>query len=123
MKERILSIAKELIGLGYNLYATEHTADFLIKHGINAVTILGKISEPDRKPNVKEHLIGGILDLIINIPSTSVFEKYEQMLEDEYQIRSKAVELGIPVLTTYEDADVFVEGLKWLQQSEFVKLS
>jgi carbamoyl-phosphate synthase large subunit len=35
------------------------------------------------------------------------------MLYDEYQIRRKAVEMGIPVLTTIEAATSFVESLNW----------
>ena len=37
------------------------------------------------------------------------------MLEDEYQIRRKALELGIPVLTTVELADAFVNTLEWMK--------
>jgi carbamoyl-phosphate synthase large subunit len=40
------------------------------------------------------------------------------MLEDEYLIRRKAVELGVPVLTTYEAAEAFVEGLKMISKRE-----
>jgi carbamoyl-phosphate synthase large subunit len=53
------------------------------------------------------------IDFIINIPSTSTIEKYVGMLYDEYQIRRKAVEMGIPVLTTIEAATSFVESLNW----------
>jgi carbamoyl-phosphate synthase large subunit len=37
------------------------------------------------------------------------------MLYDEYQIRRKAVELGIPVLTTIESASSFTKTLEWLK--------
>jgi len=43
------------------------------------------------------------------------------MLYDEYQIRRKALELGIPVLTTPELADSFVKTLEWLQNNETTK--
>jgi carbamoyl-phosphate synthase large subunit len=37
------------------------------------------------------------------------------MLYDEYQIRRKAVEMGIPVLTTVESASSFIKTLEWLK--------
>ena len=58
------------------------------------------------------------IDFIINIPSTSTLEKYVGMLYDEYQIRRKSLELGIPVLTTTELAESFVKTLEWLQKNE-----
>nr|AIF22590.1 carbamoyl-phosphate synthase large subunit (carB, CPA2) [uncultured marine thaumarchaeote SAT1000_09_H09] len=38
------------------------------------------------------------------------------MLYDEYQIRRKSLELGIPVLSTIELAESFVKTLEWLQK-------
>ena len=40
-----------------------------------------------------------------------LFEKYVGMLYDEYQIRRKAVEMGVPVLTTVESTISFVKTL------------
>ena len=40
------------------------------------------------------------------------------MLDDEYQIRRKSLELGIPVLTTLELADSFVKTLEWLKDNK-----
>jgi carbamoyl-phosphate synthase large subunit len=39
------------------------------------------------------------------------------MLYDEYQIRRKAVEMGVPVLTTVESAYSFVRTLEWLKRN------
>jgi carbamoyl-phosphate synthase large subunit len=44
-------------------------------------------------------------------------EKYLDMLTDEYQIRRKAVEMGIPVMTTIETAISFVKTLEWLKNN------
>ena len=48
-------------------------------------------------------------------------EKYVGMLDDEYQIRRKSLELGIPVLTTIELADSFVKTLEWLKDNKTTK--
>jgi len=118
LKDRILNLTKDLIDLRFNVYATEHTAEYLKKKGGLQVKILNKISEPERKPNILDYLVEGKLELIINIPSTTVLEKFASMLEDEYLIRRKAVELGVPVLTTYEAAEAFAKGLKMLYKRE-----
>ena len=43
------------------------------------------------------------------------------MLYDEYQIRRKSLELGIPILTTIELAESFVKTLEWMQENETTK--
>ncbi len=115
----VTSIAK-LKGLGFKILATEHTAEFF-EEKIGQIGIVHKISEPERKPNIVDLLYARKIDFIINIPSTSTLEKYVGMLDDEYQIRRKALELGIPVLTTIELADSFVNTLEWLKDNETTK--
>ena len=115
----VASIAK-LKQLGFKILATEHTAEFF-EEKIGEVEIVHKISEPDRKPNISDLLYDRKIDFIINIPSTSTLEKYVGMLDDEYQIRRKSLELGIPVLTTIELADSFVKTLEWLRDNETTK--
>ena len=117
MKEQILPTGGKLRELGFRVYATEHTSDFLRQSGVADVITLYKLSEPGRRPNLKDYLAEGQLDLIVNVPSTTALEKYAEMLEDEYQIRRRAVELGIPVLTTVETASVFAQSLEWLRSN------
>lgn len=119
-KEKLLQTAVSLKDLGYKIMATEHTAEFLSEK-IGDVGIVYKISEPERKPNIADLLFERKIDFIINIPSTSTLEKYVGMLYDEYQIRRKSLELGIPVLTTPEIAESFVKTLEWLQENEPTK--
>src|SRR3972149_2313951 len=119
-KEKLLQTAASLKDLGYKIMATEHTAEFLSEK-IGDVCIVYKISEPERKPNIADLLFERKIDFIINIPSTSTLEKYVGMLYDEYQIRRKSLELGIPVLTTPEIAESFVKTLEWLQENEPTK--
>jgi len=119
-KEKLLQPISRLKNLGFNILATEHTAEFF-EEKIGDVKVVHKISEPTRKPNISDLLYERKIDFIINIPSTSTLEKYVGMLEDEYQIRRKALELGIPVLTTIELADSFVKTLEWLKDNKTTK--
>jgi len=116
-KEKLLSSIAKLKNLGFTILATEHTAEFF-EEKIGEVEIVHKISEPERKPNISDLLYDRKIDFIINIPSTSTLEKYVGMLDDEYQIRRKSLELGIPVLTTIELADSFVKTLEWLKDNK-----
>ena len=119
-KEKLVASIAKLKHLGFKILATEHTAEFF-EEKIGEIEIVHKISEPERKPNIADLLYERKIDFIINIPSTSTLEKYVGMLDDEYQIRRKSLELGIPVLTTIELADSFVKTLEWLEDNETTK--
>jgi carbamoyl-phosphate synthase large subunit len=119
-KQKLVSSIAKLKQLGFKILATEHTAEFF-EEKIGEVQIVYKISEPERKPNIADLLYERKIDFIINIPSTTTLEKYVGMLDDEYQIRRKSLELGIPVLTTIELADSFVKTLEWLKDNETTK--
>lgn len=121
LKRRILPIVRELKQLGYKIIATEHTAEFLEEREISGIEVLYKVSEPLRKPNIMEELTNGSIKLIINIPSAIALEKYANMLYDEYVMRRKAVELGIPVITNIETAYAFLMALKNINSDIAVK--
>jgi carbamoyl-phosphate synthase large subunit len=121
-REKLLHTSALLKNLGFKILATETTAEFLSEK-LGDVTVVHKISEPERKPNISDLLHEKKIDFIINIPSTSTIEKYVGMLYDEYQIRRKSLELGIPVLSTIELAESFVKTLEWLQKNETSKNS
>jgi len=118
LKRRTLNSVRKLAEMGYGIFATEHTGEFLTKHGLEKVTVLYKMMEKDRTPNISDFLAERKIDLIINIPSSIALEKFADMQEDDYKIRRKAVELGIPVLTNVENIDVFIKGLAWLRTKE-----
>ena len=114
-KEKLLPVISLMTSMDYKIMATEHTADFFEMKGIKDIQRIYKINEPERKPNIIDLLYQHKIDFIINIPSTSTMEKYLNMLNDEYYIRRKAVEMGIPVMTTFEAASSFIKTLQWLQ--------
>ena len=101
LKQQLIPIAKRLEALGFRIFATEHTAQAFIDAGLEVTTVY-KISEPGREPNLLDCLLNGTITLVINIPMSITEEKLVEMLEDEYQIRRKAVEYNVPVLTNME---------------------
>jgi carbamoyl-phosphate synthase large subunit len=116
-KEKLLPIISLTTSMKYRIMATEHTAEFIQNNNFKDIQLVYKISEPDRKPNIADLLYERKINFIINIPATSTIEKYVGMLYDEYQIRRKAVEMGIPVLTTFEAASSFIRTLQWLRDN------
>jgi len=118
-KIKLVKVAELLHKLGFTIYASEHTAEFLITNKIPVNKVLYKVKEPERKPNIIDYLREGKINLVINIPSSLTLEKYAEMLKDEYIIRRKAVELGIPVIVNPQTAYYLVRGIIWLRNNVY----
>lgn len=107
-KECAVPIAKKLLTQEFQIYATEHTAEALIENGIQC-EILHKVSEK-KQPNILDYLTDRKIKLVISIlrlEGSSV----RKALGDDYIIRRKAVEFGIPVITNLELADALVNAI------------
>jgi carbamoyl-phosphate synthase large subunit len=116
LKEALLPVAQRLLSLDLRISATEDTGAFLTERGVKGVRILHKVSEPDRLPNVMPALDRGEIDLLLNVPLSLTQAKFERMLEDEYVLRRRAVELGVPLFTSLEAFAAYVEGVAWLEE-------
>jgi len=120
MKRRVVPLAKSLRGMGFDIYATEHTADTLRRAGLNSITVLHKVKEAEKKPNILDYLLEQKVDLVINIPANNSEGGKADILEDEYTIRRLAVEFNIPVVTTLELASALVKVLKYRAAGETI---
>jgi len=122
MKRKIIPLAKSLSDLGFRIYATEHTADALHKAGLRNITVLHKVSEPSRKPNIIDYIVQHKIDLVINIPAPTANPESDVsgILRDEYIIRRLAVEYNIPIVTTLELASAIIKVLKYRKKSEII---
>jgi carbamoyl-phosphate synthase large subunit len=104
-KAAFLDSARTLQRMGTALYATEGTAAFLGEHGVQATRL--HWPSDARLPNVLECLQSRSVDLVINIPKSSA----EDELANDYLIRRKAADLGIPLITNIQLAQRFVEAI------------
>ena len=118
LKNRIVPLSIALASLGFEIYATEHTALTLHEAGLRKVTALHKISESSKKPNILDYLLNGKICLVINIPTNGDRALDQKILADEYAIRRLAVEHNVPVVTTIELASAIVEALQYLRFQE-----
>jgi len=107
-KAAMLPTMRQLYELGYKLYATFHTHEFLKEHKIEAV-LVHKIFTPELKPNLQDLLKANRFDLIINIPSHR--EDKPQEVTDGQVIRDAAVSSGVHLITSPSVAKAFVEKL------------
>jgi len=85
--------------------ATPGTAEFLASYGYEA-TVVHMPSE-HKTPDAGALLEAKLVDLVINIPKNY----QERELTDDYLIRRKAVDYGIPLLTNIQLANRLAEAL------------
>ena len=104
-KAAFLESARRLRAMAVELFATRGTAEFLRAHGIEAAML----HWPDdaRSPNTLEYIAQRRLDLVINIPKSSAQEE----LANDYLIRRKAADFGVPLITNIQLAQRFVEAI------------
>ncbi|KAK0620349.1 pyrABCN [Immersiella caudata] len=112
-KEMLPSVAK-LQQLGYKLFATSGTADFLQEHGIPVqyLEVLGP-DENDQKSefSLTQHLAKNMIDLYINLPSNNKYRRPANYMSKGYQTRRMAVDYQIPLVTNVKNAKILVEAI------------
>jgi len=104
-KAAFLGSARLLSDLGITLYATKGTADFLRANCIETIVLHWPLD--NKSPNIMEYLSERKIDLVINIPKNY----QEQELTNDYIVRRRAVDFGIPLMTNIQLAQRFAESL------------
>lgn len=111
-KKFLLPYLEKLVKEGTSevvLYATEGTSKFLARHKIRT-SLVYKISEVNKTPNIGDMLRQGVFDLIINIPNRKKI-KVGKEFSDGKLIRKGAIEAGITLITDPEVAAMVVDNL------------
>lgn len=102
-KPCITEIAAKFEKLGFKLYATSGTAAFLRKSGLK-VRIVNKIHE--NADNILTLFESGVIQYVI-----SSSKKGKDPARDSVKIRRKAVQMGIPCLTSTDTANALADIL------------
>ncbi|MEX2288864.1 MAG: carbamoyl-phosphate synthase large subunit [Mycobacteriales bacterium] len=105
-KRAVLFPVKRLADLGFEVLATEGTAEVLRRNGVEA-TVVGKHSH-GKGDDVVPLILAGEVDLILNTPFGVGARK------DGYEIRTAAVARGVPCITTVQGAAAAVQGIEAL---------
>ncbi len=106
-KRAIVFPVKRLIDLGFDIVATEGTADVLQRAGL-PVQVVGKVSRGDR--DILDRLASGQVGLVLNTPFGSGTRG------DGYEIREAAVTNGVPCITTLAGILAAIQGVESLQR-------
>jgi carbamoyl-phosphate synthase large subunit len=106
-KANALDLARRLVALGFNIYSTSGTAQFLAEHSV-PVTKVFKINEG--RPNIVDRIKNGDLCMIINTPHGSIPRQNENI------IRTEAVRQGLSIFTTMTGARTAVNALYSLRK-------
>ncbi len=104
-KRKFVSIIAKLKEKGWEIYTTEGTHHYLLRHGIRSQCQY-KISERI-EPNVQTLISQKQVDIIINIPTPD----RERGATDGFVIRRLAIDHHIPLITNIETALVFLRCL------------
>ncbi len=99
-----LEIIREFATLGFRIYATAGTAQFLQTNDIGAVEIK-KVHQGEG--NIVELIKSGQIDLLINTLSTD-----KRIEREGKEIRRASVEAGVPCLTSLDTAKALLLSLK-----------
>jgi len=108
-KRSMVFPVKRLADLGFEVCATDGTATVLRRNGV-AASVVGKFSAGG--PSVVEEILAGRIDLIINTPFGVGARR------DGYEIRTAAVAVGIPCITTIQGAAAAVQGIEALARGD-----
>ena len=106
-KPNIEEMARGFVDLGFTIFATSGTAEFLKLAGI-PVQKLFKLNEG--RPNALDMIKNGELAMVINTPSGKVAR------EDEVKIRSTATANRIPIITTLRAAMASLQGIRAIRE-------
>jgi carbamoyl-phosphate synthase large subunit len=117
-KRSMVFPVKHLADLGFEIWATEGTAEVLRRNGVRA-TIVRKHSDgvgPDGEPDIVARILAGQVDLIVNTPFGSPGQSGPRL--DGYEIRTAAVRYGIPCVTTVQGLAAAVQGIEAITRGE-----
>lgn len=109
-KEKILSTAKKLKELGFNILATQGTKQFLADNEVEA-ELINKMGHG--RPDIVDAVKNDQIQLIVNTPIG------KEGIEDDSYIRSAAIKYKVPYITTTNAAKASVEGIEAELNSDY----
>lgn len=113
-----LPVAMQLHELGFKLYATQATAQYLNEHNISASAVSWPLNDDGELTSASRLIQDKKVDLVINLPNQNT--KY---VKDNYLIRRMSIDGGVPLITNFEVAKMFAEALSQTQDLDAMSLS
>ncbi|KAI5294958.1 hypothetical protein KEM52_002750 [Ascosphaera acerosa] len=113
-KMELLPSIQKLHKLGFNLFATAGTADFLKEHGlpVKYLELLpGDDEDLKTEYSLTQHLSNNLIDLYINLPSNNRFRRPASYVSKGYRTRRMAVDYQTPLVTNVKNAKILIEAI------------
>ncbi len=107
-KAKFLDAAKILIKLGYKIFATDSTGNFLKKKKVDC-TIVRKASE--ESPNALDVILGKQAAFVVNLSKENESKVELRSINDGFRIRRATVDNQIPLFTDLHLARAFIKAL------------
>jgi carbamoyl-phosphate synthase large subunit len=109
-KRSLVFPVKRLADLGFRVLATEGTAEMLRRNGIPCDVVRKHFEQPgEGRPEMTaiDAINAGEVSMVINTPYGNSGPRI-----DGYEIRSAAVAMSIPCITTVQGASAAVQGIE-----------
>jgi len=113
-KAEMLPSIRNLHKMGYNLFATAGTADYLEEHGIPVQYLELLSNEQDNQKyehSLIQHLANNLIDLYINLPSSNRSRRPANYMSQGYRTRRMAVDYQTPLVTNVKNAKILIEAI------------
>jgi carbamoyl-phosphate synthase large subunit len=117
-KRHMVFPIKVLADHGFEVLATQGTAEVLRRNGVQA-TVVRKHFEgpgPNGEPTTVDLILAGQIQLVINTPHGSTGGGSARL--DGYEIRTAAVRANIPCITTVQGLGAAVHGIEALMRGD-----
>jgi carbamoyl-phosphate synthase large subunit len=106
-RAEMVELARELVAMGYRIFATCGSATALRDAGVEAHAAF---SLSEGRPNVLDLVADGSVGWIVNVPSGLA------PLADETRMREEALRRGVPLTTTMRGLAAAIAGLARLRE-------
>ncbi len=116
-KRHMIFPIKVLSDQGFEILATQGTAEVLRRNGVQA-TVVRKQHEgpgPEGQPTTVDLILGGEIQLVVNTPYG---DSSGGARLDGYEIRTAAVRANIPCVTTVQGLGAAVQGIEALKRGD-----
>jgi carbamoyl-phosphate synthase/aspartate carbamoyltransferase len=114
-KVEMLPSIERLHKMGYKLFATAGTADYIQEHGypVKFLEVLssGEHDEQKAEYSLTQHLSNNLIDLYINLPSSNRFRRPANYMSRGYRTRRMAVDYQTPLVTNVKNAKLLIEAI------------
>jgi carbamoyl-phosphate synthase/aspartate carbamoyltransferase len=114
-KQEMIPSIQSLHKMGFNLFATAGTADYITEHNIPVkfLEVLPSGEQDDQKPeySLTQHLSNNLIDLYINLPSSNRFRRPANYMSRGYRTRRMAVDYQTPLVTNVKNAKLLIEAI------------